>query len=170
MKQIDISTKANPNKFTIVDDNDYDDLIQYKWNLSGNENPYASRHMKLGTRNYCKLAMHRHIMKASKGEYIDHINRIPLDNRRSNLRICTQAQNVCNAGKHNGSTKCSSKYKGVSWSKVARKWIANIHHKKHRIYLGLYEKEIEAAKVYDKAANKYHKEFACLNFPEMRRC
>jgi hypothetical protein len=53
----------------------------------------------------------------------------------------------------------------VCWSKHHKKWQAAINVDRKSIHLGYFNDEIEAAKCYDEAAKKYHKEFACLNFP-----
>ena len=87
-----------------------------------------------------------------------------MDNRRVNLRAATRAQNVRNRKKYTKSG--SSKYKGVSWKKDNGKWSARIGLNNKSIFLGNFEKELDAAKAYDKAAKKYHGEFACLNFPQ----
>jgi len=94
---------------------------------------------------------------------IDHINNNGLDNRKANLRPATPAQNARNRRKM--AAKTSSKYKGVSYSASARKWCAAIRVNGQYKYFGLFQNEIEAAKAYDKAAKKYHREFAQLNFP-----
>ena len=61
----------------------------------------------------------------------------------------------------------SSKYKGFHWNKRNKKWAAQItcDHKRH--HLGYFVDEIDAAKAYDKAARKYHGEFAQPNFPHI---
>ena len=60
----------------------------------------------------------------------------------------------------------SSKYKGLSWRKQRKKWAVTICYKRKNIIVGYFEDEKQAAKAYDKAAKKYHGEFASLNFPE----
>ena len=59
----------------------------------------------------------------------------------------------------------TSRFKGVSWDRHTRKWIAKIGFNGKQTYLGLFEDEIEAALTYDEAATRLHDEFAWLNFP-----
>ena len=81
--------------FATVDARDYKWLSQYKWCvLSKCGAPYAVRRTKDGRMVY----MHREIMGAPKGSVVDHIDHNTLNNRRCNLRVCTQAQNHANAG------------------------------------------------------------------------
>jgi len=91
---------------------------------------------------------------------IDHINRNGLDNRRANLRPATVAQNAWNSRRR----KNRSGYKGVWFARDKGKFHAAIWHNNKREYLGYFDSPISAAKAYDLAAKKYHKEFAVLNF------
>ena len=61
---------------------------------------------------------------------------------------------------------CSAKYKGITFRRRQQKWAAMICVAGEKIFLGRFKDEIEAAKAYDKAAKKYYKEFAKLNFPD----
>jgi len=122
--------------------------------------------------------LHRLIMSRilgrplQKKEYIDHINGNGLDNRRDNLRIATQSQNIANSKKARG--KYSSKYKGVYHDRTRDLWGAAIGScnggPTKREYLGRWPKtpqnEILAAKAYDKRAKEIWGEFASLNFPD----
>lgn len=74
---------------------------------------------------------------------IDHINDVKTDNRIENLQIVTQRENAC---KTQG--KYSSKYKGVSWHKVAKKWVCKIEINRKSHYLGLFNCEKEAHQAY----------------------
>ena len=113
-------------------------------------------------RRKTSLFLHQLIMETPKGMVTDHINGDPLDNRKQNLRICTQAENVRNrrAGKNN-----TSGFKGVSWHKRTNSWHARIDHNKKPIHIGCFEDKEEAARAYDRKAIELHGEFAYTNFP-----
>jgi hypothetical protein len=107
--------------------------------------------------------MHRQILNAPDSLIVDHINGNGLDNRKANIRTATYTQNSCNRKKANKDTW--SQYKGVTFNAKRKKWKARIQVHGRKIYLGSFNAETNAAKAYDKAAKKYHKEFAALNFP-----
>jgi len=112
-----------------------------------------------------KTSMHREIMNAPKGLDVDHIDGNGLNNRKSNLRLCTHAENVHNSRPmRNG----SSKYKGVCWHKTYKKWYSSIGKTGKRFYLGRFDNEIDAALAYDKKAKELFGEFAYLNFAKGR--
>ena len=106
--------------------------------------------------------MSREIVAAPIGKVVDHRNHDTLDNRKKNLRVCSRQENNANAQKRPGT---SSRYKGVCWHAMSKKWAAQIDFNRKRCNLGLFAKEQTAARVYDAAAKKIHGEFAFLNFP-----
>jgi len=145
-------------KFAIVDAKDYYYLSQFQWYaLHGKRTFYACRR-----KNGKTIKMHRLITNAPSHLVVDHIDHNGLNNRRSNLRLCTAAQNTRNAAPSTGAT---SKYKGVHWYRDAKKWVAEIYLNRKKYHLGYFTDEIEAAKAYDKKAKVLHGQFACLNFP-----
>jgi len=121
---------------------------------STTQNPVLSpvEGSKLTTQN-----CHRNICD---GFVIDHINHNGLDNRKANLRLATFAQNARNSRMRRN----RSGYKGVCFTNDRGKYRAVIWHNNIRIHLGYFDSPISAAKAYDHAARKYHREFAVLNF------
>jgi len=84
---------------------------------------------------------------------IDHINRDRNDNRFSNLRLATVKQNNENISLRSHNT---SGYRGVTWHKAAKKWMASVTHNKKQIYLGLFDNLDDAA---NSAKNKRNELF-----------
>lgn len=135
---------------TLVDDEDYEFLMQWKWHaLKGGSGVYAHRNAKPRGKKTIHVMMHRVINNTPPGMDTDHINGNTLDNRRCNLRSATRSQNMQN---RKPNIKGASKYKGVSWHKQHRKWVAAIQVGKRRCHIGLYEKETDAAKAYAEQA------------------
>lgn len=94
-------------------------------------------------------------------EVVDHKDRIKLNDNISNLRNCTHAQNMQNQSKTVAGT---SKYIGVYWDRVRKRYTVEINANGSKYFLGRFKDEDEAGRAYDKGAKKYHKEFATLNF------
>lgn len=161
MKKIDISTPKYPNMFALVDDADYEFLNQWKWwAYKKGYTFYALRSQSNPTK---KIRMHRQILGLTDPAIrSDHINRNGLDNQRSNLRSCTQGENMRNTGM---SKNNKSGYKGVCWCKTGRKWKAEISVNSKTVFLGYYTCLVKAAKAYDTAAIKHYRDFANTNFP-----
>jgi hypothetical protein len=110
------------------------------------------------------IKIHRLVIGAKPGEIVDHINGNKLDNRRSNLRIATHAQNMANRVKSHNNT---SGFKGVTFDTSMsrrKRWGASINHAGRRIKIGRYLTPEEAAKAYDNVALKLKGQYALLNF------
>ena len=140
-------------EWTLVSDEDWLFLVGFSWSVNGDG--YACRRV-----NNKVLRMHRVIaerMGLDCSNEIDHINGIPLDNQRENLRTATHRQNLCNS-KRRGDNK--SGIKGVHWDKAKQKWLASISVNGESTYLGRFDIKEAAAFAYKIAAKKYHKEFA----------
>ena len=152
MKTIKLSKGA---KFVIVDDEDYESLIDYKWCL--NNKGYAVRAKRLPERGI--ILMHRVIMNAQSGQMLDHRNRNRLDNRKINLRFCNKSQNSANAKLN---IKNSSGFKGVC-RHTSGKWVAYVSRNSQQIYIGLFNSADQAAKAYNNSAKKLYGDFALLN-------
>ena len=148
---------------TIVDPEVYEWCKQFKWYRS--PKGYVYRHIWLDGGRRTTVRLHREITDCPKGLLVDHINGNPLDNQRSNLRLCTPVQNSINRYVRQGQT---SKYKGVNWDKLHKKWKTTIGVSGKGKFLGYFSLEDDAAKAYDAAAIAYYGEFANINFPETR--
>lgn len=125
-----------------VDLDDIDKVKDYKWSMS-HDYVYNS---------ITNMFLHRLIMNCPKDMVVDHINHNPLDNRKSNLRICTVSQNGMNAKIRNDNT---SGVTGVGWDKKYNKWYARIAIKGERILLGYFNTKEEAVKARQEAEIKY---------------
>jgi hypothetical protein len=173
MRALDISTPKFPNTFAIVDDEDYENVCQWKWRakiIEGKMYVVRSVNTKLGPGSRKNpnvktetVSLHRFLLSPSAGMVVDHINGNPLDNRRENLRVCSTMENVRNRMK--GAKTTSSKYKGVYWNKHKGAWVAKIRvtGRHSQMDLGKFRCEEDAARAYNAAAVKYHGEFARLN-------
>ncbi len=151
-------------EWTLVDADVYYQLGHLKWHIKGNgKKYYVVRDVKTDPGKTKLLSLHREITDAPKGLVVDHRNGDTLDNRRANLRLATQSQNMQNVPKKENT---SSRFMGVYFIKSAGKWGGQIRVKGKDKWLGSFKNEIDAAKAYDETAKKYHGEFARLNFPE----
>ena len=150
----------------LVDDEDTERLQGYAWYAAkqGRKKryPYAVAGVPDKPGRQKSVRMHRLIMNAPDGSFVDHVNGNTLDNRKANLRLCNNAQNCKNRKRTWG----TSKYLGVGWKRARSRWVARIYVDGRHINLGGFEDERAAAKAYDKAAIEYHGEFASMNFPE----
>ncbi len=145
----------------IISDEDYDDLSQYKWHMDKLGYVYGRPN-----KNNKKMCMHRYIMNAPENLIVDHINGIRHDNRRSNLRLSTPVQNSRNRVKKEGTT---SKYIGVSYHPLSKKYRAVLISNKKRYYMGCYDDETKAAEIIDIfMIHNLDDDYVKLNFPEKR--
>ncbi len=145
-------------KSVLVDAADFEWLSRYKWRTTGGTKGYVHTRIK-GKSVY----IHRLIMNPPPGKVVDHINGNVWDNRRRNLRVCTRAQNSRNSVGRSGT---SSLFKGVTWDRRARKWVAIIVHGGKGLRLGSFDDEVEAARAYDRKARELFGAYAYLNFPD----
>lgn len=164
MKKIELSGAAGKGVFVLVDDEDYEKVKQFKWNaqIKKSKSIYATAAININGK-WINIRMHRFILgvDASEKRQTDHINNNTLDNRKSNLRLCTSKQNDFNRlPKVN---KKYSPYKGVCFHKGRKKFTAYIMFDDKQIHLGGYKTDREAALAYDKKAMELFGEYAYLN-------
>ncbi|MGV1035336.1 MAG: HNH endonuclease [Microbacteriaceae bacterium] len=150
-------------QFSIHDVEDLEWVSQ--WNWRGHPTN-ANAQIYYAERTVCRngvrhtVQMHRALAERwgwdIEGKAVDHISRDTLDQRRTNLRVATAAQNSRNSKRN---TKNTSGLKGVSWEKSKSKWRAQISINDADLYLGLFETKEQAAAAYEAASLKHHGEF-----------
>jgi hypothetical protein len=146
-------------KFSIIDNEDYQEACQYRWHLRSD-----GKHV---VAEICgkKVALHRFITKDYVSRDIDHIDGDGFNNCKSNLRGATRSQN--NANQRKSDRPLTSRFKGVSYDKRRNRWIATIRVNYKNTHIGSFTDEIDAAMAYDAYARRYFREFARLNFPDV---
>lgn len=144
--------------FALVDSEDFELVGSLRWHLHTSGYAVNDKRIWLGNgkSRVERRWMHRMIMNTPKDTQTDHINHDKLDNRRSNLRLCSQSENSANASLRKDST---SGYKGVTWLKRTNMWQVRIGVKMRRICIGHFREKEEAIQAYRAAAQKYHGEF-----------
>jgi hypothetical protein len=133
--------------FAIIDTEHINKVKNFNWGYSSG---YARQ---TETKEY----LHRLLTNAPAHLHVDHINGNKLDNRLDNLRVCTQAQNNRNSKKPITNT---SGYKGVSFCKKRKKYVAYISHSNKHYYLGSFDEPLRASQEYETAAIKLFGEYA----------
>ncbi len=133
-------------------------MSTFNWHIIGG---YLGRSVYIGNGKHKTVYLHREIMGAQDDQVVDHINGNKLDNRQSNLRLCTRLQNS-----YNRKPTEKTGTKGVHYEKSrvgSKKWKAYISSTGMKKSLGYYKTRIEAIDAYNEAALRLHGEFARLN-------
>ena len=136
-----------------VDNEDYPIIKDFCWRK--NTDGYI-----VTTKNRTNLFLHRLLTAAGPGFVVDHINHDTTDNRRQNLRVVTQSQNMQNACFEGKNT---SGIVGVNWDEKMKKWHARINVNKVTIELGYFEDFDDAAEARIIAEEKYFGEYSYTN-------
>jgi len=156
MKKISLTGKNGKGKYSLVDNDIFDELKKYKWHLVSG---YAARFEWIKEKKNVRPSyMHRTIMNTPNGKQTDHINLNKLDNRKENLRVCSRVENSGNIPLLKNNT---SGFKGVGTR--GKKWRAYISNKNKHIHLGYFSSKELAAEAYNSKAIEIFGEFALLN-------
>lgn len=144
----------------LIDEEDIPLIQQHNWWVNNTEGKIRVMRMNHPHKN--NITLHRELMGVTDPKVqVDHKNRNRLDNRKSNLRPCTNAENARNSTRPVG----ESGYRGVRLRK--RPGVP-----KYQVYLtvdgkgvsgGTFTDPILAAIKYNELATKYHGDFATLN-------
>ena len=157
-----IELELTRGQVAVIDDIDAD-LAEFKWCVQAHHSGdfYAVRNAAHPKR--MKVLLHRVILERvigrplTKTELTDHVSGDKLDNRRTNLRIATNAQNLRNRGKQRNNT---TGFKGVAWHRTSEKWTAQIVVNGKKMHLGYFTTPEAAHAAYCIAARELHGEFA----------
>jgi hypothetical protein len=152
--------KRNSDIFCKVDEEVYEDIKQFCWNIDGRgyfqrierDTPRGVKHKH--------ILLHRYIIKATDSDLVDHISGDKLDNRISNLRLCNPQQNSMNRGMQSNNT---SGVAGVYFNNKTAKWCAQIKIDRKPYHLGSFSDKEEAIKARKEAEEEYFGEYARKN-------
>lgn len=139
---------------TIIDLDDVDKVKQYKWTYKGDGYVICKK---------MNILLHRFIMNPPDDMVVDHENRNPLDNRKDNLRVCTQHENIFNTSMKSNNISGTV---GVSWHNKSNKWRAYISINGKQKHLGLYDSIEEAIAARRQAEIDYFGEYSPNNNQE----
>ena len=142
----------------LLDAEDLSLLAGYHWYIT------KEGYVETGVKGVPYRYLHRLVLKATKGQMVDHINGNRADNRKNNLRLCNKSTNAMNMSKIKPSKY--SKYRGVTYNKRNKRWTMQITKNYKMVASGAFSTEVEAAKAYDVAAKQHFGEFANPNFKE----
>lgn len=153
--------KLSQGKVALVDDEDYERVNQHKWYAYKHRGQYYAQRNVYENGKQSPEQMHRFILESKPDDpMVDHKDNVGLNNQRSNLRPCTNGQNMMNRKKNQ---KGSSIYKGVHTRKDSDKFFVRIQINGKKTSIGFFENENDAGRAYNDAAIKHYGEFAKLN-------
>lgn len=144
----------------IVDTDEWKNLKDFSWYAGGHKHRRYVTSQKTVAGKRTVYYMHRMITGCPDGLMVDHINHDTLDNRKQNLRVCTNQENQFNK---KAKVTAKTNYKGVYFFRRTSRWYAQICLNGKNKHLGYYKTELEAAVAYNNAANRHYGAFSYLN-------
>lgn len=156
------STGKNNHLFFQIDTSDLVIIERFTWRIYTSKNGYSrveSGIFRQGKK--VSIILSRLLLSSPKGKKVDHVNCDPMNNKRYNLRVASDAQNAQNAPKHKSIT--TSKYKGVCFHRKKKLWFTYINADKKRYNIGYFRNETDAAIAYNNKAKELFSDFAFLN-------
>jgi hypothetical protein len=157
-----LSGKRFGEVFTTIDDEDLEKLSKHKWwaNTQGKlirveTDLFKDETIKWGRK---RVSLPRYLLNIKRRDLVvDHIDGNPLNNQKSNLRVCCKISNARNRKNLNKNNK--SGLRGVSWDKFRNKWVAQLMYNRKHIYLGRFDDKNEAISAVIKGRKKYFKKY-----------
>jgi hypothetical protein len=144
---------TNDSRRVKIDNEDWDKVNEHRWYV---HSAYVCTHFNKRT-----IAISKFVMDDFDG-YYDYIDRDRFNAQKANLRKCTFQEAMFNKALYSHN---SSGFRGVSWHKCKKKWVAQITINKRLHYIGAFASAEEAAIAYDNRAIELHGPTASLNFP-----
>lgn len=151
--QIIITSRKYGEHITYIDLDDVGKINNFRWGLHYD---ITSNKFYVWGRSFNKkrIALHRYLMNCPKEKVIDHLDCDTLNNRKSNLRICTHLLNAQNReGAYKTNKSCG--IRNVTWNKRQKKWIVTINKNKRKIQIGVFDSILDAEKAAIEARKKY---------------
>ena len=146
--RIDLGGRAGGQ--TIIDTADCAKVADFSWSVNGVG--YVAAQIR-GSRPKKWVYLHRLILDAPVGTMVDHINNDRLDNRRANLRLVTNSQNMQNRRGADRDNSCG--VRGVTWHKLTQRYRAQLNIQGKGIHLGLFDRLEDAAKAAADGRQRY---------------
>lgn len=142
-----------------VDDEDFDFLNQWRWYATPNKDgTFRAQRTEKSDGRKKTITMSRLILRMPEGSgLVDHRDLDTLNNQKDNLRRSNKSLNGANRLANDNNT---SGYKGVTWHKLAKKWLSQITVRGTRLYLGLFTDPAAASDAYYQAAKEHFGEYA----------
>lgn len=152
-----IGWSSNTNEEFYFNLEDYDKIKDICWNVRVDDTNYRSL-VGVDTVLGKRVRFSQMVFEVPEGFQYDHIDRNPLNNRKSNLRLATNAENSRNRNKLSNNT---SGITGVTFDKKSNRWMARINSEtNHRISVGSFDNKEDAIVARLKAEKQYYGEFA----------
>lgn len=153
---------TSKNELFYFDLEDYNKIKDYCWFIDSNGYLVAK------DEHHNNIKLHRKILNLEYGDNkcVDHINHDKMDNRKSNLRIVTNQQNMMNQKLKDCNT---SGVTGVHWDNTNGYWVAQIGYNKQKIHIGNFSNFDEAVKARKKAEEKYFGEYSYNNSMDLAK-
>lgn len=151
-------------RVTVVDGDTPDHVLNVSWRAMKQKDGrlYVISNIRLEDGRRSTAYLHRAVVGAGRGQRVDHIDGDGLNNQRSNLRVCSNAENIRNSGINSRNT---SGFKGVARRGRGEKpaWEARIMVNGKTLRMGPFATKRAAAEAYDAAAIRLHGDFARTN-------
>ena len=149
------SVFTNSGKEILIDEEDLAWATQFTWYVT--DTGYAYRSVRVAGKSK-NIRMHRELLSATKGVDVDHINGNRVDNRRTNLRLCSRSNNLKNKTKR----RCDNRsgITGVFQHKQTGKWAVQIQVDGKPRHVGLFATLDEAKVARKDIEAKLYGEFA----------